>query len=56
MASSKWHSWGWQNQRQEACAPPPCPPQLPGNPTHLLGIVAVEVPLDSWVWDRLVDG
>ena len=22
----------------------------------LLGIVAVEVPLDSWVWDRLVDG
>lgn len=28
---------------------------LPGNTTHLLGIVAIQVHLDSWVWNLLID-
>lgn len=36
--------------------PPSPPPQAPpASTTHLLRIVAVEVYLDSWVWDLLID-
>lgn len=51
------HSCGEWNHREAALHPPGARPAraLPGNSTHLLGIVAIQVHLDSRVWNLLVD-
>lgn len=54
---------GWWNHTQGLGLSPPKPPPLGARPagalptstTHLLRIVAVEVNLDSWVRDLLID-
>ena len=48
-------SGGWRPSTLPV--PPGGPgPEQPGSGTHLLGVVAGEVPLDPWVWNSLVDG
>lgn len=57
-SSPQSHGQGLEPPRQAVPPSPPARPArvLPRNSAHLLGIVAIQVHLDSRVWNLLIDG